>query len=177
MSGQPPPLPNSEPTPAAPAALAGVLGVVLLPLLLWLRGPWWAAVAALAGCGLAMAPHARRALLLGVVAFGWAELSRRTANSELFFPYCVLLAALVFVCAGEGNFWRGVQWSAAVLALFFVARVWQQATLRVLLVEFVVASTLWELVMVVCRPQRPIPAWQLAVPFLASALAWLSLAL
>ncbi|MFM8287269.1 MAG: hypothetical protein ACKOGA_11130 [Planctomycetaceae bacterium] len=151
--------------------------MLLLPLLLWLRGPWWAAVAALAGCGLATAPRARRAVLLGALSVGWAVLSQQTANSELFFPYCVLLAALVFVCAGAGDFWRGVRWSAAVLGLFFVVRTWQQATLRVLLVEFVVASALWELVMVVCRPRWPIPTWYLAVPFLASALAWLSLAL
>jgi len=146
----------------------------LIPLL-WLKGAWWAAVASLAGAALITSPRPFEAVSLGLCAWGWVEWSRRSGNPELFFPFCIFLSSLAFVCVGSSDFWRGVRWSGAVLAVFLIARVWQQATPRVLWVEFLVASSLWELVMVVCRPRVPSPRWHLLVPFLASALAFLSL--
>jgi len=142
-----------------------------------LGGPQWAAL-----CLIALVAQVwtdRRPVNLALIACSliWLVLSRVTGRRDLFFPYTMSLASLVFLQLADRNFWAGVAGGVISLTAFFVVRIQQLATARVLVVEFIVATAILEFVMVAhaWRPQR-LP-WRIAIALAASLLAWCSLAL
>jgi len=69
----------------------------------------------------------------------WIAAFHATGNRELFFPYSIYLAGCAAVCGTGGTVWPGSVGGFAVVAGFMIIRILQQATARVLVVEFVVA--------------------------------------
>ena len=78
----------------------------------------------------------------------WLVLAQVTHNRELFFPYTMLLAAVACVQLCGQRLWAGSLAGGAVLAAFFLLRILQKATGRVLLVEFIVAVAILAAVIV-----------------------------
>ncbi len=111
-------------------------------------GPPWAVIGALAVVLLALGGIRIESLALMVPSLVWLGLSHATGNRELFFPYTMYLASCVALRATERTPWLGPLGGAAIVALFMVIRILQQATVRVLVVEFVVAAAILALVVV-----------------------------
>jgi len=69
----------------------------------------------------------------------WVALFRVTGNRELFFPYSMYLAAHVSLLFCSRKYWLGSLGGTLVVTAFLAVRFLQDATLRVLAVEFGVA--------------------------------------
>jgi hypothetical protein len=111
-------------------------------------GPPWTVIGAIAVVLLALGGIRFESLALMVPSLAWLGLSHATGNRELFFPYTMYLASCVALRATERTPWLGPLGGAAIVALFMVIRILQQATVRVLVVEFVVAAAILALVVV-----------------------------
>ena len=111
-------------------------------------GPPWAVIGAIAVVLLALGGIRIESLALMVPSLVWLGLSHATGNRELLFPYTMYLASCVALRATERTPWLGPLGGAAIVAAFMVIRILQQATVRVLVVEFVVAAAILALVVV-----------------------------
>jgi len=111
-------------------------------------GPPWTVIGALAVVLLALGGIRIESLALMVPSLAWLALSHATGNRELFFPYTMYLASCVALRDSQRAAWLGPLGGAAIVAAFMVIRILQQATLRVLAVEFVVAAAIFALVVV-----------------------------
>jgi hypothetical protein len=150
-------------------------------------GPPWTVIGALAVVLLALGGIRIESLALMVPSLAWLALSHATGNRELFFPYTMYLASCVALRdsqrATQRVTWLGPLGGAAIVATFMVIRILQQATLRVLAVEFVVAAAILALVVVARSWSRrhgvhvnPF-AWHAAIVVASSLLAYASLAI
>jgi len=149
-------------------------------------GPPWTVIGALAVVAQTLGGVRIESLALVVPGLAWLALSHATGNRELFFPYTMYLASCVALRATERTPWLGPLGGAAIVAAFMVIRILQQATARVLAVEFVVAAAILALVLVARSWSRrhglhvtPYThfAWQAAIVVTASLLAYASLAI
>ena len=131
-----------------PSVVFIVVELIFLAVAHCFGGPPWAVIGALAVVLLALGGIRIESLALMVPSLAWLGLSHATGNRELFFPYTMYLASCVALRATERTPWLGPLGGAAIVALFMVIRILQQATLRVLVVEFVVAAAILALVVV-----------------------------
>jgi len=153
-------------------------------------GPSWTVIGAIAVVAQTLGGVRMESLALVVPSLAWLALSHVTGNRELFFPYSMYLASCVALRdsqrATQRAVWLGPLGGAAIVTAFMVIRILQQATLRVLAVEFVVAAAILALVLVACSWSRrhgeqvaivtPF-AWQAAIVLASSLLAYASLAM
>jgi hypothetical protein len=116
--------------------------VLLLAATQLLGGPPWAALCAIALVALVLTDRRTSSLALIASSLTWVVLSHLTDNRQLFFPYTMSLASIVFVQLSNRSFWKGVSAGIAVLAAFFVVRTQQHASARVLFIEFIVATSI-----------------------------------
>ena len=153
-------------------------------------GPPWTVIGALAVVLLALRGIRIESLALVVPSLAWLALSHATGNRELFFPYTMYLASCVALLDSQRSTqraaWLGPLGGAAIVATFMVIRILQQATVRVLAVEFVVAAAILAVVVVagswscgrVAHVAPPAQlAWRAAIVAASSLLAYASLAI
>ena len=149
-------------------------------------GPPWTVIGAIAVVAQTLGGLRSESLAFVMPSLAWLALSHATGNRELFFPYTMYLASCVALRATERTPWLGPLGGAAIVALFMVIRILQQATVRVLVVEFVVATAILALVVVAgsWSRRRATPfsprahvAWTATVIVAASLLAYASLAI
>ena len=107
----------------------------------------------------------------------WLVLAQVTHNRELFFPYTMLLAAVACVQHCGQRPLTGSLAGGTVLAAFFLLRILQNATGKVLLVEFIVAVAILAAVIVVSSKSPRTASIRAAIAVAASLLAYLSLSL
>ena len=105
-----------------------VLGAALLASSYWLGGWYW--------CLLYAAVVFQRCVPALAVSFIWVALFAITGDRRLFFPFA-LYQATVF-----GQNWRGgfAAGSSLIIALFTLIRIEQEASLKVIAVELIVAA-------------------------------------
>ena len=169
-----------------PSVFFIVVELIFLAVAHCFGGPPWAVIGALAVVLLALGGIRIESLALMVPSLAWLGLSHATGNRELFFPYTMYLASCVALRATERTPWLGPLGGAAIVAAFMVIRILQQATVRVLVVEFVVAAAILALLVVagswsrrrVAHVASPAHfAWRAAIVVAASLLAYASLAI
>jgi hypothetical protein len=105
-------------------------------------GPPWTVIGAIAIVAMTLGGARIGSLALMVPSLVWLGLSYSTGNRELYFPYTMYLAGCVALRIAPASRWIGPVGGAAIVAAFMVIRVLQQATVRVLAVEFVVAAVI-----------------------------------
>ena len=125
-----------------PSVVFIVVELIFLAVAHCFGGPPWAVIGAVAVVLLALGGIRIESLALMVPSLAWLGLSHATGNRELFFPYTMYLASCVALRATERTPWLGPLGGAAIVAAFMVIRILQQATVRVLVVEFVVAAAI-----------------------------------
>ena len=149
-------------------------------------GPPWTVIGAIAVVLLALGGIRFESLALMVPSLAWLGLSHATGNRELFFPYTMYLASCVALRDSQRATWLGPLGGAAIVAAFMVIRILQQATARVLAVEFVVAAAILALVVVTGSWSRrrvahvASPAhfcWRAAIVAASALIAYASLAI
>jgi hypothetical protein len=153
-------------------------------------GPPWTVIGALAVVAQTLGGVRIESLALVVPSLAWLALSHATGNRELFFPYTMYLASCVALQdsqrAAQRAAWLGPLSGAAIVATFMVVRILQQATVRVLAVEFVVAAAILAIVVVAGSwSRRNVThvatasqfAWRAAIVAASSLLAYASLAI
>jgi len=153
-------------------------------------GPPWAVIGALAVVLLSLGGIRIGSLALMVPSLAWLVLSHATGNRELFFPYTMYLASCVALRDSQRSTqlttWLGPFGGALIVAAFMVIRILQQATVRVLVVAFVIAAAILALVVVTGswsrrRVGHVAPAthlaWRAAIVAVSSLLAYASLAI
>ena len=152
-------------------------------------GPPWTVIGAVAVVLLALGGIRIESLALMVPSLAWLGLSHATGNRELFFPYTMYLASCVAMRGSDRAglaTWLGPLGGAAIVAAFMIIRILQQATVRVLVVEFVVAAVILALVIAagswsrgrVAHVAPPATfAWRAAIVATSSLLAYASLAI
>lgn len=106
--------------------------LLLLAAVQLLGGPPWTALYAIAIVSVVFTDCRTSSLALIASSMAWVVLSRLTANRQLFFPFTMSLASIVFVQLCDRTFWRGVFGGIAVLAAFFFVRIQQHASVRAL---------------------------------------------
>ena len=155
-------------------------------------GPPWTVIGAIAVVAQTLGGIRIESLALMVPSLVWLGLSHATGNRELFFPYTIYLASCVAMRGSDRvdlATWLGPLGGAFVVAAFMIIRILQQATVRILVVEFVVAAAILALV-VAARAvgrrhsehvARVAPsatfAWRAAIVAASSLLAYASLAI
>lgn len=87
-----------------------------------------------------------RALLAGSI--GWILASAGTGDRRLFFAFACWLATLAFMHHRRHRYWVGVLAAIALTTLFFLIRMQQGASGRVLWMELVISATLGGLAVV-----------------------------
>lgn len=140
-------------------------------------GPPWAVVGAVAVVVQSLVGLRLDRLALLLPAAAWLALFYATGNRELFFPYCLALAA--FAClsmAGRGR-WRAAGVGGLVVATFLGIRALQGAGGSVLAVESAVAAVILAGVVVAARVSHGRLAREAAIVAVASLLAYVGLAL
>jgi predicted neutral ceramidase superfamily lipid hydrolase len=140
-----------------------------------LGGPPWAALCAIALVALVFTDRRTSSLALIASSMTWVVLSRLTANRQLFFPFTMSLASIVFVQLCDRNFWRGVFGGVAVLAAFFVVRTQQHASARVLFIEFIVATSILGFAMIAYSVSPRHVVSRIVITIVVSLLAFFSL--
>jgi hypothetical protein len=152
-------------------------------------GPPWAVIGAIAVVLLALGGIRTESLALMVPSLAWLGFSHATGNRELFFPYTMYLASCVALRDSQRASWLGLLGGAAIVTAFMIIRILQQATVRVLVVEFVVATAILALVVVAgswsrgrVAPAAPAAhaahaVWHAAIVAASSLLAYVSLAI
>jgi hypothetical protein len=153
-------------------------------------GPPWTVIGAIAIVAQTLGGARIESLALIVPGLAWLALSHATGNRELFFPYTMYLASCVALRDSQRTTqraaWLGPLGGAAIVAAFMVIRILQQATVRVLAVEFVVAAAIFALMVMAGswsrgRVAHVAPAarfaWQAALVATSSLLAYASLAI
>ena len=153
-------------------------------------GPPWTVIGAIAVVAQTLGGLRSESLAFVMPSLAWLALSHATGNRELFFPYTMYLASCVALRdsqqATQRSAWLGPLGGVAIVAAFMIIRILQQATVRVLAVEFVVAAAILALVVVAgsWSRRRATPfsprahvAWTATVIVAASLLASASLAI
>ena len=153
-------------------------------------GPPWTVIGAIAVVAQTLGGLRIESLALVVPSLAWLAFSHTTGNRELFFPYAMYLASCVALRdsqqATQRSAWLGPLGGVAIVAAFMVIRILQQATVRVLVVEFVIAAAILALVVAAGswsrgRVAHVAPsatfAWRAAIIVAASLLAYASLAI
>jgi hypothetical protein len=152
-------------------------------------GPAWTVIGAIAIVAQTLGGVRIASLALMVPSLAWLAISHATGNRELFFPYTMYLASCMAIRGSDRAdhaAWLGPFGGAVVVAAFMVIRILQQATVRVLVVEFVVAAAILALVVVTGswthrRVAHVTPAahfaWRAAIIAASSLLAYASLAI
>jgi hypothetical protein len=153
-------------------------------------GPPWTVIGAIAVVAQSLGGARFESLAFVMPSLAWLALSHATGNRELFFPYAMYLASCVALRdsqqATQRMAWLGPLSGAAIIAAFMVIRILQQATVRVLAVEFVVAAAILALVVVAgswslgrVAPAAPAAryACRAAIIVAASLVAYASLAI
>ena len=81
---------------------------------------------------------------LGLIGFSllWLVMSRLTGQRELFFPFAMFLATYVALFLSDRTLWLGWFGGLMVVTSFITIRFQQDATLRVLAVELIVATAI-----------------------------------
>ena len=167
-----------------------IVELLFLAVTLMFGGPPWTVIGAIAVVAQTLGGVRIESLALVVPSLAWLALSHATGNRELFFPYTMYLASCVALWnsqrATQRAAWLGPLGGAAIVAAFMVIRILQQATVRVLAVEFVVAAAILALVVVTGswsrrRVAHVTPAahfaWRAAIVAASSLLAYASLAI
>ena len=153
-------------------------------------GPPWTVIGAIAVVAQTLGGLRSESLAFVMPSLAWLALSHATGNRELFFPYTMYLASCVALRDSQQgtqrSAWLGPLGGVAIVAAFMVIRILQQATLRVLAVEFVVAAAILAVVVVAGswsrrRVAHAAPAahyaYRAAIIVAASLLAYASLAI
>jgi len=149
----------------------------------WFGGPPWTVIGALAVVAQTLGGARLGSLTLVLPSLLWLALANTTGNRELFFPYTMYLASCVAVGSIAPSRWPGQLGGGVVVAAFMIIRILQQATVRVLAVELMVAAAILALVVAACTWGRrhvvhvSSVAWHAAIAVAASLLAYASLAL
>ena len=125
-----------------------IVELLFLAITHFFGGPPWTVIGVIAVVAQTLGGVRIDSLALVVPSLAWLALSHATGNRELFFPYTMYLASCVALRATERTPWLGPLGGAAIVALFMVIRILHQATVRVLVVEFVVAAAILALVVV-----------------------------
>lgn len=143
-------------------------------------GPPWTVIGVIAILAQMLGGVRIASLVLMVPSLAWLALSHATGNRELFFPYTMYLASCVALRTAGRTTWRGPVAGGVVVAVFMVIRILQQATVRVLAVELVVAAAILALVVAAGswrrRDASALP-WHAAIVMTSSLVAYASLAL
>jgi hypothetical protein len=164
-----------------------IVELLFLAITHFFGGPPWTVIGAIAVVAQTLGGVRIDSLALVVPSLAWLALSHATGNRELFFPYTMYLASSAALWDSQRATQRaaglGPLGGAAIVAAFMVIRILQQATVRVLTVEFVVAAAILALVLVARSWSRrdglhvtPY-VWQAAIVVTSSLLAYASLAL
>jgi len=160
-----------------------VVEMLFLAVAHWFGGAPWTVIGALAVVAQTFGGVRLESLALVAPSLLWLALANATGNRELFFPYTMYLASCVAVGSAARSRWPGPLGAGVVVAAFMIIRILQQAAVRVLAVEFVVAAAILAFVVVACSWSRrhvvhvaPF-AWQAAIAVAASLLAYASLAI
>jgi len=157
-------------------------------------GPPWTVIGAMTVVAQTLGGARIESLAFVMPSLAWLALSHATGNRELFFPYTMYLASCVALRdshqatqqATQQSAWLRPLGGAAIVAAFMVIRILQQATVRVLAVEFVVAAAILALVVMAgswsrgrVAPAAPAAryACRAAIIVAASLLAYASLAI
>jgi len=140
-------------------------------------GPTWTILGGLAFFGRIVSGSRQPPLAVLPAALLWLAASRVTGSREYFFPYSMHLAACVAVALCQRNTWLGGLGGLGIVVAFMVARVLQQATPRVLLVEGAVAGLILGTVVFAATKFRGRSAASTAIVAAATALACAGLAL
>jgi hypothetical protein len=107
----------------------------------------------------------------------WVALFRVTGNRELFFPYSMYLAAHVSLLFCSRTFWLGSLGGALVVTAFLAVRFLQDATLRVLAVEFGVAVAILPLALIAYAFSPNNSASRAVIVIVASLIAYACLSI
>jgi len=141
-------------------------------------GGWpWTAIGATAIGVLAAVDLRPAALAMAAPSLVWLAFFQATGNRELFFPFTIHLASLVALRLGRDNLWRAMAGGGLIGGLFLAIRASQQASAKVLGVEWVVATLILAVVLAMLPVSRGRKAVEGGVVVLASLLAYASLAL
>lgn len=163
--------------PRIPIAAFILIELVFL-LITQVWGGWpWTMIGVAAICLQALVDVRPAALAMVAPSLVWLALFRGTGNRELFFPFTMYLASLLSLRLAGGRVWQGVAAGGIVVAVFLAIRASQQASMRVLGVEFGVAAVILALVLATRPVIRGREVVLGGVVVLASLLAWASLAL
>ncbi len=168
---------GANPAPRRPVAGFIAAEIVFLVGAHLLGGPPWVAIGVLA-CVMQVVGDFRLRPLLGIApALAWAAMHHVTGNRELFFPYSMYLAAhIASQFAGRG--WIGSATAGATVVVAFLGiRAVQDATARVLAVEFAVALAILAAVVFSLMATEKRPGAAVVVAALASLAAYAGLAL
>jgi hypothetical protein len=138
-------------------------------------GPAWAALCAIALAAQIFAVRRTSSLTLIACSLSWMILSRLTGNRQLFFPYTMSLATVVFFQLCDQNVWRGVFGAITMLAAFFVVRIQQHASAHVLFIEFLAAASILAFAMIAHGLSRQNLGSRIVITSLVALLAFLSL--
>lgn len=149
--------------------------LLLLAAVQLLGGPPWAALYAIAIVSVVFTDCRTSSLALIASSMAWVVLSRLTANRQLFFPFTMSLASIVFVQLCDRTFWRGVFGGIAVLAAFFFVRIQQHASARVLFIEFIVATSILGFAMIAYSLSPRHLLSRIVITIVVSLLAFFSL--
>lgn len=124
-----------------------IVELVFLACAHFFGGPPWTVIGVVAVVVQTLGGVRVDSLAFIVPSLAWLALSHATGNRELFFPYAIYVASAVAVTAAGRPTWLGPVGGAGIVVTFMVIRILQQATVRVLAVEFVVAAAILALVL------------------------------
>jgi hypothetical protein len=141
-------------------------------------GGWpWTLIGVVAICTQILIDARPQALAMVAPSLVWLALFQGTGNRELFFPFTIHLASLLTLRSAQGSVWLGMAGGGLLVAVFLAIRASQQASVKVLGVECVVAALILAVVLATVPVVRGRNAVAGGVVILASLLAYVSLAL
>jgi hypothetical protein len=140
-------------------------------------GQPWAVLCLFALIAQAFTDLRAKALTIIVPSLFWIILFRATGDRELFFPYSMYLAIHVSLLLCSRTFWLGSLGGTLVIATFLAVRFLQNATLRVLAVEFGVAVAILAFALFAYAFSRKYIASHAVVAAVASLIAYACLSI
>lgn len=146
--------------------------LLLLFAALALGGLPWAALLLMALVAQSFTDLRVKSLALIAPSLLWVALFRVTGNRELFFPYSIYLATYTALLLYDTRFWLSALSGTLVVAAFLAVRCLQDATMRVLAVEFGVAVTILAFTFISYAFSPRIVASRAALVIVASLIAY-----
>ena len=146
-------------------------------------GPPWTVIGVVAIVAQMLGGVSIGSLALVLPSLCWLGLAHATGNRELFFPYTMYLASCVALRGFDRSGSTALLGGGAIVGVFMIIRILQQATPRVLTVEFAVAAAILALVLNAEAWSRRHAAraaghaWRAAIVAASSLLAYASLVL